>query len=323
MTEEAAHENGALLPVEARKLYARVAAGETVERGTPGVSVLEERGLAVWDPVSGHLTVVGIDDAERRLRQSVADALTHSVELFSDLASVLSDLRYGQGSRQASASFSPAVFLEGTDAVNRVISAASDTVREDVVSARPGRRSPRTLSLTQDRDAQMLRRGVSVRTLYRASSRGNPAVQDRVRVMSPLGGRFRSLAGPFLAMIVFDRRQAFLADSLEGRPAKAGAWHVRDPAVCAFLADVFEDQWKRADDWFGAASGEDAVSTPLQRAILRELCAGSDQQQIAKALGYSARTINAHLTDLRSRLGLRTVYQLVHWWATSPERELS
>ncbi|MCA1220902.1 helix-turn-helix transcriptional regulator [Streptomyces sp. 8L] len=322
MAEEAAFDHGALLPVEARKLYARLAAGESVPRGTPGIAVLEERGLAIRDPVSGLLTAVGLDHAEQRLRQSVSEAVSRSMELFADLPAVMNDLRSRLPSGEDSAP-SASVFLEGTDAVNRLISAASDTAREEVMSARPGPRSRRTLALTEDRDAKMLQRGIAVHTLYHVSSRGNPAVHDRVRFMAPKGGRFRTLASPFLTMVVFDRRQAFLADSLEGRPTHAGAWHVRDPAVCAFLADVFQQQWDRADDWFSPApADDDIVSTPLQRAILRELCVGHDQQQIAKALGYSARTINAHLTDLRGRLGFRTVYQLVHWWAVSPEREL-
>lgn len=323
MAEEVADDHGLLLPVEARELYARLSAGESVEPGAPGLDVLRRRGLAVTDPLSGLFTVVSLDHAEQRLRKSVADALADTVQLFTELPYVLQDLRARRPDGPVTGPFGSAVFVEGTDAVNRLISAASDTAREEVLSAQPGPRPRRTLMLTEDRDAKMLERGTAVRTLYHASSRANPAVHDRIRVMTPKGGRFRTLASPFLLMIIFDRRLAFLVDSLEGRPPQAGAWQVRDPAVCAFLADVFEQQWNRADDWFNPApADEDVVTTPLQRAILRELCAGHDQQQIAKALGYSARTVNAHLTDLRTRLGFRTVYQLAHWWATSPEREL-
>ncbi|MBP0456011.1 helix-turn-helix transcriptional regulator [Streptomyces montanisoli] len=322
MTEEVRHDDDSLLPAEARELYARLAAGQSADPGTPGLADLEARGLALRDPISGLVSVVGMEHVEQRLHASVKKALDRSVRLYSELPAVLDDLRGRQPAPDRGRA-SVVAFISGQDAVNRAISTACDTAESEVLCAQPGYRAPRTLSVAEDRDALLLARGIALHTLYHVSSKANQAVHDRVRVIAPKGGRFRTLAGPFLLMVIIDRKSAFLVDRLNGRAAKEGAWQVRDPAVCAFLADVFEQQWNRADDWFNPApADEDVVTTPLQRAILRELCVGHDQQQIAKALGYSARTINAHLTDLRTRLGFRTVYQLAHWWATSPEREL-
>ncbi|WP_329457056.1 helix-turn-helix transcriptional regulator [Streptomyces sp. NBC_01497] len=324
MAQETQLGHASLLSVEARELYARLAAGESAGPGTPGLADLERHGLALRDPLSGLVTVVDLDHVEQRLRESVSEALAQSVELFAELPLVIRDLRARRAVEEETDPSTGAVFVKGTDAVNALISSAGDTAKSEILCAQPGLRTRRMLTLTEDRDIRVLKRGVAIRTLYHVSGRTNPAVQDRVRLIAPIGGQFRTLASPFLLMVLFDRRQAFLVDSVKGRPAQAGAWHVRDPAVAAFLSDVFEQQWNRGDDWFSPApADDDIVSTPLQRAILRELCAGHDQQQIAKALGYSARTINAHLTDLRARLGFRTVYQLVHWWAVSPERELT
>ncbi|KIF69110.1 hypothetical protein HY68_11765 [Streptomyces sp. AcH 505] len=324
MAREAEPARDSLLPLAARELYARLAAGEDVPPDAEGLASLHRRGLARTDPASGHVSVLDLDDVEQRLRGSVRDALTHSVGLVAELHTAVDDLRARHAAARPGAAPSPgALFVEGKDAVNRSIAAACDSAREEMLCAQPGPRTRRSLALAEGRDTELLERGVSVRTLYRASNKTNPAVHERVRTMRPKGGQFRTLASPFLLMIIFDRRLAFLVDRLEGRPAADGAWQVRDPAVCAFLADVFEQQWVRADEWLTPApSGAPVVSTQLQRAILRELCAGHDQQQIAKTLGYSARTVNAHLTDLRGRLGFRTVYQLTHWWATCEEREL-
>lgn len=314
-------DGGSALPRVARELYTRLAAGEAVEEDEPGLGRLLELGLVIAEPFSGYVAV-DLDRAEQRLRVSVHQDLTRSVALLTELPDLLEDLR-ARRSKDTAAATTSSVFLEGVNAANRQIAEATHNARREVLAAQPGVRSRRILDLSLDRDLAVLARGVALDTLYHPSARTNPDLRERVGVMRPKGARFRTLARPFLRLIVIDRKIAFFADDLDSRPAYEGAWMVRDPAVCAHLATVFAQQWDHAEEWAdpGQRAGN-VVSTRLQRSILRELAAGQDQQQIAKSLGYSRRTIHARLTELRAELGYDTLYQLIHWWATTPEREL-
>ncbi|MEV6739190.1 hypothetical protein AB0N14_20570 [Streptomyces sp. NPDC051104] len=64
------------------------------------------------------------------------------------------------------------------------------------------------------------------------------------------------------------------------------------------------------------------MTTALQRAILRELCMGRTQAQAAKNLGIGPAWINEQLGQLRKKLGVQTLNEVIYWWAKSPDHEL-
>lgn len=312
------------LPPESRAVYARLVAGETVRGDVAGLAPLLALGAVMADPLGGYVPV-GLDRLERRLHASVQGELLHTAQRLNEIPALLGELRSHQPST-ADALRTGARYIEGIDAANRHIGEVAEETRE-MLAAQPGIRPRRVLARALDRDKKALANGATLRTLYHVSARTNPDVRERVAIMAPLGGSFRTLARPFMRVLLFDRKVAFFSDHLEGRPDSAGVWMVRDPAVCAYLAQCFEQEWTLGQEWHaperhGEVTAGSAVSTQLQRSILRALVSGQDQQQIATALGYSSRTINVHLTNLRTELGYETVYQLVHWWATSPERDL-
>ncbi|WP_405614245.1 LuxR C-terminal-related transcriptional regulator [Streptomyces sp. NBC_01508] len=314
-----------ILPPEARALYARLIAGERVSGDVPGIAPLLALGAVTAEPICGYVPV-SLDRLERRLRASVQGELARTATRLDEIPALLGELRSHQPSVAEAALRAGSRYIAGIDAVNRHITEAAVEAHE-VLAAQPGPRTRRILAQTLNRDLSAVNRGVTMRTLYHVSARTNPTVRERVAILAPQGALFRTLARPFLRVLVFDRKVAFFSDHLKGRPDSAGAWLVRDPAVCAYLAQSFEQEWTLAQEWrapeqSAEATAGSAVSTQLQRTILRALVAGQDQQQIATALGYSSRTINVHLTNLRTELGYATVYQLVHWWASSPERDL-
>ncbi|WP_405796074.1 LuxR C-terminal-related transcriptional regulator [Streptomyces sp. NBC_01506] len=314
-----------ILPPESRALYARLVAGETVRSpDEPGMAPLLALGAVLAEPLGGHVPV-SLDRLERRLRASVQGELARTAARLEEIPAVLGELRSHQPSMVESLR-AGSQYIFGVRAANRQIGESAEEARE-LLAAQPGHRTRFVLTEAYNRDLAALSRGVRFRTLYHVSARTNPLVRERVAVMGPKGALFRTLARPFMRMLVFDRKVAFFSDHLDGRPDSAGAWMVRDPAVCAHLAEAFEKEWTLGQEWHTSerpaeVTAGSAVSTQLQRTILRALVAGQDQQQIATALGYSSRTINVHLTNLRTELGYATVYQLVHWWATSPEQDL-
>lgn len=309
-----------------RELYQRIAAGEHVTERVPELDRLLTLGLVIREPLQvGRYLPVPLERAAWRLLSSEREALEQSVARVAELPSLISDLRSLHPRLSEQAAGADVQWLNGVDAVNEAISNAADEASIEMLAAQPGERPRNELQKSMSRDADALRRGVGMRTLYHVSARTNPAVRQRVDIMDPLGGRFRTRGQMFMRCVVIDRKFAVVADHAEGRPASEGGYVFRSPAVCAYLADAFDLEWTRAEEWYTEAAEQETVTTQIQRTILRELCTGGDQQQIAKQLGYSSKTINVHLHNLRKRLDFQTLYQVVHWWASPAagrEREL-
>lgn len=321
-------EGPAALPDDARAVYQRIVRGEPVTAGTPGLDYLTHFGLVTPDPAEPTTYVpVDLHDAEMQLRArtegrlgEIVDYMSGIPRLFEELAAEFRSIGQTPAGCMSRAS---SEFLEGVDLVNAHLARAIIRAREELLTSQPGPRNRKLLSKSVERDTAAIDRGVSMRTLYHASARTNPATRQWVQMMTDKGAQVRTLAAPFMRFVLVDRQSAVIQDYSDGRDALQGAWLIRDHAMCGFIAETFEQYWTRAADWQGAEPSSSAtVTTALQRTILRELCNGRDQQQIATRLGYSQRTITAHLAELRNTLGLYTVHQLVYWWATSDERKL-
>ncbi|TGB14396.1 helix-turn-helix domain-containing protein [Streptomyces sp. MZ04] len=309
-----------------RELYRRIAGGEHVTERMPELDRLLALGLIIREPLQvGRYLPVPLERAERRLLASEREALEQSVDRLGELPSLFEDLRSLSPRLNEQAANADVQWLAGVDAVNEAISNAADEASVEMLAAQPGERPRNELQKSMSRDAEALRRGVGMRTLYHVSARSNPAVRQRVDVMDPLGGQYRTRGQMFMRCVVIDRKFAVVEDHADGRPASDGGYVFRSPAICAYIADAFDLEWTRAEEWYTEAAEQETVTTQIQRTILRELCVGQDQQQIAKQLGYSSKTINVHLHNLRKRLDFQTLYQVVHWWASpaaSLEREL-
>jgi hypothetical protein len=140
--------------------------------------------------------------------------------------------------------------------------------------------------------------------------------------MSAHGGEYRVLSSPFSRGIIIDRRIAVIDDLVTpGVDTSQRAILVHDPAVVATLGAVFDSAWERARAWH-ARSEQGTVTTPVQRAILRELIADRTQEYAARKLDMSARAAERHLGQLRQALGVQTTYAALAWWLSSEETEL-
>ncbi|EPH40357.1 helix-turn-helix transcriptional regulator [Streptomyces aurantiacus] len=308
-----------------RELYRRIAGGEFVHERTPELDRLLGLGLVIREPLQdGRYLPVPTGRIARRLLATESDVLEQSVARLAEIPALVADLR-SMNPREAPQGDAVVQWLDGVDAVNEAIATAADAATTEILAAQPGERPRKVLEKSMFRDADALRRGVAMRTLYHVSARSNPAVRQRVDVMSPVGGQYRTRSAMFQRCVVIDRRWAVVGDHAEGRPPADGAYVFRSPAISAFIADAFDLEWTRAEEWYADGGEGDTVTTPIQRTILRELHSGQDQQQVAKLLGYSTKTVNTHLRRLCTRLELKTVYQLMAWWgssAASAEREL-
>lgn len=210
-------------------------------------------------------------------------------------------------------------YFDDPDQINAQLDKIMAGATEELLTAQPRKRSKSLLTMAMPRDVALLERGCTMRTLYPYSARVGVVEPKWMRQMAKRGAAVRTLSIPFPRMIIVDRRHAFIEDLvIDGAPPNAG-WYVTDRPVVEWISMIFDLYWVRADAWSEPLDHSGRVTSPIQRAILREMVAGFDQKQIASRLQISDKTLSNHLVDLRTKLGLRTTYQLMHWWATAEE----
>lgn len=212
--------------------------------------------------------------------------------------------------------------------VNARLDDAVASARSEILAAQPsGPRTREQLERSVRRDTAALGRGVTLRTLYRDAVRDAVVTADQARVMTARGAAYRTLVAPFQRAIIIDRKTAFISDYvLEGAPAYA-AWQVKDAAIVAWLAEYFEEVWRRAHPWHGESQTagvpveESGVRTTFpQREILRDLVSGVMQKTTAARLGVGVRSLQREVDQVKEIAGVTSLPELAYWWALSPDR---
>jgi len=194
-------------------------------------------------------------------------------------------------------------------AIGTFLNGAVAEAEEELLTAQPQTgRERASLKAATERDKAALDRGVSMRTLYQHSARRHALTREYVNEMSGHGTEVRTLDEFFNRMIVIDRRLAII-------PGPGGddnvAIAVQEPALVAYLVDVFERAWERARPF---TSTERSVMNDIareQRAMtIRMLIEGHSDPVSAKRLGVSARTFAGYVADLKAEYDAETRFQL-------------
>ncbi|MER8042695.1 hypothetical protein [Streptomyces sp. NPDC094032] len=206
----------------------------------------------------------------------------------------------------------------------RIAHVLADT-HDGLLTAQPGVPSDRSPAALQDgirRARALLERGVPVRSLYPSAALTHPPTAEYATFVLEHGGEVR-VGQDLPPRMVLAGRDLFVKNHVPESDDAAG-WHIQDVAATAFARDVFESYWSRATPWQEAqAALDDAVSTPVQRMILRGLAKGDTQSAVATQLGVSGREVGRELEALRDTLGMRSTNQLMVWWATSEDKNVA
>lgn len=178
----------------------------------------------------------------------------------------------------------------------------------EVLTAQPqDRRDTEGLGEAIRGELAALERGVKLRTLYQHAARRNIATREYVAAITPHGGEVRTLDEFFNRMLIFDRRIAIIPHSDNLSVAVA----VREPAIVAYLTDVFERAWERARPFHLADPGTVKDIAKEQRAMtLRMLLGGHSDPSASKRLGVSPRTYAGYVADLKEEFDADTRFQL-------------
>ena len=193
-------------------------------------------------------------------------------------------------------------------AIQTFINGAVAEAEQELLTAQPQTgRERASLKAAAERDKSAIDRGVRMRTLYQHSARRHALTREYVSEVSVHGAEVRTLDEFFNRMIVIDRRLAII-------PGPAGtteAIAVQEPALVAYLVDVFERAWERARPF---TSTERSMMNDIareQRAMtIRMLIEGHSDPVSAKRLGVSARTFAGYVADLKAEYDAETRFQL-------------
>ncbi|MFD6465236.1 LuxR C-terminal-related transcriptional regulator [Streptomyces goshikiensis] len=311
--------------------YRRALQGEELPSDEPGLGSLLGRGILLPNThETGTYVPAQPGFLQTQLTSAVLRVLTEARDALEGIPAHVRELEAEQER------FNHTPGPVGTLLLRTVPEVNAETIRTiqgaefEILTSQPGHRKPRVLKSALPRDLQAAQRGVTVRTIYRTSGRSNPTQRDWVAVMTRAGAQVRTLGEDFLRLIVVDRKHAFFEIYGEDGTVQenSAAWYSQDRGVCALLAAYFREAWDRADPWVphegetGARPEDDTKTTKVQRTILRGIVGGKSYATIGQKLGYSERTVTAHVSALREALGMNSVAQVTHWWATSPERLL-
>ncbi len=154
--------------------------------------------------------------------------------------------------------------------------------------------------------SRLLAEGRSSRVIYPArvleeapeAVRRRADLGEHVRVLGEVPGRL-ALVGKHVALIPsrFD-----LAEDV--------VLVVRQPALVNSLGLLFESLWERALVVPGLGGGEDlAPAASARRLLLDQMARGAKDEQIARTLGLSLRTVRRRVAELMDQLGVDSRFQ--------------
>jgi hypothetical protein len=258
----------------------------------------EQDGWAPEDPTSVQSRVVS------PLSQEAAKLLSES----SQWSSAFSSLAQSWRRAPQSAARGPFTYLRGGTTINNVLDQLLAECEEELLTAQPeAGRDPRFLAKAALRDIELLERGATMRTLYQHSARRSSVTHKYVAAVTARGAEVRTLDEVFNRMIVVDRRVALLPNKDEFGVAVA----IREPAVLAFLVDVFERSWERGRLFTNRETSLMKDIAAEQRAMtMRMLIEGHSDPVSAKRLGVSPRTYAGYVADLKADYDAQTRFQL-------------
>lgn len=221
--------------------------------------------------------------------------------------------------RETESAANPITELRGFRTINRVIEVALDDAAVELLTAAPTVGRAEAIQEAAARDIRTVKRGVSMRTLYQHSARKSTAIQGYVDAISEHGAQVRTLDEFFQRLIVIDRKLAFIPGAEGNQIALA----IREPHLVAYLVDIFERYWSRAQPFVDKQETTAAtIASDVRRMTIRMLIEGHADPSSAKRMGVSTRTYAGYIANLKDEFGAQTRFQLGYAMGLEESRAL-
>lgn len=199
--------------------------------------------------------------------------------------------------------------IRGAAGVLRRLAELGEHVEREVLCFTPGgAQSAESIAAGERIFGPQLARGVRLRTVLLDSVRNDSATLAHARWQVAHGGEVRTVPSLPLRMQIMDDKAALVPLDPEG--SAEGAALLREPGALAALRALFENVWATAVP-LGTPprrSIDDPGSQP--RELLRLLAQGYTDEAAARRLGVSLRTERRLISDLMTRLGAQSRFQL-------------
>ncbi|GAA1688858.1 hypothetical protein GCM10009745_37210 [Kribbella yunnanensis] len=156
-------------------------------------------------------------------------------------------------------------------------------------------------------DTDILARGVACRYLIAEQQLKGPSAREAVAFMQDLGGKVRIVPSIPFKLVIFDGETAVMP--LDPDNYEAGAVVHHSKAVVRMAVEMYEHYWRFADRSFervpeaGGLSGQEAE-------FLRFLVQGATDEQVARKLGVSMRTVRRMAAKLSEQVGASGRFEL-------------
>lgn len=201
-------------------------------------------------------------------------------------------------------------YLHGLGSISTAINEALGAVRREILTAQPdGARPSAVLKEALESVRRHIAAGISMRTLYQHTTRFDEATKDYVRTVTEYGAQVRTLEEFFDRLIIVDD-VAFISANEE----RTTAISITEPTIIRFLRDTFDKAWDRAKPFpfvpLHAAKAADEVVPAIRESISRLLVEGYSDKAIARRIGISERSLQAHIAAIKQELGALNRLQL-------------
>ncbi|MFF5706517.1 LuxR C-terminal-related transcriptional regulator [Streptomyces sp. NPDC012794] len=201
-------------------------------------------------------------------------------------------------------------YLHGLGSISTAINDALASVRRDILTAQPdGARPSAVLKEALESVRRQIAAGIAMRTLYQHTTRFDEATKEYVRTVTEYGAQVRTLEEFFDRLIIVDD-VAFISANED----RTTAISITEPTIVRFLRDTFDKAWDRAKPFpfvpLHAAKAADEVVPAIRESISRLLVEGYSDKAIARRIGISERSLQAHIAAIKQDLGALNRLQL-------------
>ncbi|WP_405018388.1 hypothetical protein OHV05_16650 [Kitasatospora sp. NBC_00070] len=203
----------------------------------------------------------------------------------------------------------PIEHLTLLDTVRSTLARLSAGVRIEVAAAHPRLPPQEALEEGLARTAEVIDRGIQMRTLYPHSVLAHQYMQQHLTKMTALGALVRTTGHIPDRVIFFDWETAVIAD--QRTAGGEGAIAIRDPSLVDHLYRSWEGTWDSALPFTSAPSGVGygSAKDELRRSIVQLLESGMKDEMAARRLTMSISSYRRHVTDIMSDLGAESRFQ--------------
>ncbi|WP_344620211.1 helix-turn-helix transcriptional regulator [Dactylosporangium salmoneum] len=195
----------------------------------------------------------------------------------------------------------------GMDTIMQRLEELAASARVEALSITPGVQSAAAIAAALRTNADLLARGVTIRTAMQDSARNDRPTLAYAQSLTDAGAEVRS--APLLPprMLIADRGTAIVP--VDPANTRVGVLVLTGRGVVAALVALFEQVWATAVPLGAARTRDRNGVSPQERELLGLLGQGHTDESAAKRLGVSERTARRIMADLMERLGARSRFE--------------